>query len=101
MPSLDQLRQLLENEPNDVFLNFGLAMELTKAGQTEEGLAQFDRVLQLDPNYVVAHFQKGKTLLRLGCPAEAKVELQKGVERAKAIGDRHAEAEMSQLLEAL
>lgn len=101
MPSLEQLRQLLESEPDDVFLNFGLAMELTKAERYDEGLAQFSRVLELDPDYVAAHFQRGKALIRMGEPAAAKVELQKGVERAKAIGDRHAEAEMSQLLEAL
>lgn len=101
MPSLEQLRQLLENEPDDVFLNFGLAMELTKAERYDEGLVQFGRVLELDPDYLAAYFQQGKALIRMGQPAAAKAELQKGVERAKAIGDRHAEAEMSQLLEAL
>ena len=41
MSRLDQLRALLENEPDDLFLNFGLAMELFKEGRLEEALAGF------------------------------------------------------------
>jgi tetratricopeptide (TPR) repeat protein len=64
-----KLQQMLEKSPRDTFLNFGLAMELAKEGQTEEALAQFDRVLQIDPSYLTAYFQKGSTLSTQGvCP---------------------------------
>jgi len=36
MPSMEQLEKLLAADPDDVFLNFGLAMALAKAKRFEE-----------------------------------------------------------------
>jgi tetratricopeptide (TPR) repeat protein len=101
MSRLEQLEKLLEAEPNDVFLNFGLAMELAKGGRYQESLASFSRVVELDPDYVAAYFHKGKTLLAMGEKQAAKEALEIGVERAEAVGDRHAKTEMEELLAAM
>ena len=101
MPSVEQLQALLKAEPDDLFLNFGLAMEYANADQFKESLEQFDRVLELDPNYVVAHFQKGKTLLKMGDQDAARQALEAGIAQAQACGDQHAKSEMEQLLSAL
>lgn len=101
MPRIEQLEKLLAAEPNDVFLNFALAMELAKLGRTAAGLAQFDRVIALNPNYAPAYFQKGKTFLDAGDHDGARATLRLGVERATAAGDHHAAAEMSELLQVL
>lgn len=98
MPRIDQLEALLAKEPNDAFLNFGLAMELAKAGRFAESLARFERVIANDPTYIAAHFHKGKTLLSMGDIAAAKVELRRGIERAVACGEMHAKSEMEELL---
>ena len=58
MPTVEQLQERLQSEPDDVFLNFGLAMAYRSAGRTEEAIAQFDRTCSLDENYVAAYFQK-------------------------------------------
>ncbi len=47
MGRIDQIQRLLENEPDDVFLNFSLAMEYESAGQAEDALKQFDRTIAL------------------------------------------------------
>jgi len=101
MPTLEQLQALLEKTPDDAFLNFGVAMELAKQQQFDASLRRFDRVLKLDPDYVAAHFHKGKTLLAMGDEAAAKAELARGIERAAATGDLHAKGEMEELLATL
>lgn len=101
MSRLEKLQALLNTEPNDAFLNFGLAMELAKNGRFDESLAQFDRVQQLDPHYIAAYFQKGRTLLSMGELERAKSELKRGMAAATESGDLHARGEMEELLASL
>lgn len=101
MSRLEQLQKLLAAEPNDAFLNFGLAMELAKQERFDESLAQFARVMELDPNYTAAHFQKARTLITMGDYDAAKEALQCGIRQAQSIGDSHAAAEMGDLLSSL
>jgi Flp pilus assembly protein TadD len=96
-----KLEQMLEKSPDDGFLNFGLAMELAKEGLTEEALARFDRVLQLDPAYIAAHLHKSRTLIRLGRTDEARAALTTGIEASKAAGDTHAADELQRLLDGI
>lgn len=101
MPSREQLEKLLKAEPDDVFLNFALAMELKKADLTDEAIARFDRVIQLDPTYTAAYYHKGNTLIALGRNEEAKPILQAGVEATRQAGNSHAESEMQALLDGM
>src|SRR3972149_4618537 len=94
-----KLEQMLEKTPQDTFLNFGLAMELAKEGMTEEALAQFDRVLQIDPSYLTAYFQKGSTLINAGRAPDARTAFSAGIAAAQASGDLHAASEMQALLD--
>ena len=97
MATREQLERLLAAEPNDVFLNFGLAMELAKEVQQEPALRQLDRVLELDPDYCAAYHQKGRLLLALGQADQAR-HLTAGVQAAKRTGNAHAASQMSELL---
>ena len=101
MPSREQIEKLLGAEPDDVFLNFGLAMELKKADLTDEAIAQFDRVIQLDSAYTAAYYHKGNTLIALGRGEQAKPVLQAGVEASRQAGNQHAESEMQALLDGI
>ncbi len=101
MSRLAKLESLLASEPDDVFLNYSLAMELAKAKRPEEALGRFDRVAELDPDYIASYFHKGKTLLQMGDRERAKEALALGIERAKGCGDQHAVSEMSELLSTL
>ncbi|MGZ7053819.1 MAG: tetratricopeptide repeat protein, partial [Candidatus Angelobacter sp.] len=38
---LQMLAQFLEQNPGDAFARYGLAMEYSKAGETEQALAEF------------------------------------------------------------
>lgn len=101
MSRLEQLKKLLNAEPQDAFLNFALAMEYLKMGRHDEALAQFGRVNEIDPEYVAAYFQKGNALVALGRREEAKAVLAQGIEAARRTGNAHAAGEMGELLQAL
>jgi len=101
MPSIEQINKLLAKEPDDAFLNFALAMELAKTGRAAESIAQFDRVVAIDPNYTAAYFQKAQNLVRSGEIEPAKAALRIGIERAQATGNAHAAGEMGEMLAGL
>lgn len=98
---LEKLEKLLTKEPNDAFLNFGVAMELAKEQRFQESLERFEKVVTLDPNYVAAYFHKAKTLLAKGDTNSAKAELQRGISQAATAGEMHAKGEMQELLDSL
>ena len=98
---LQMLAQFLEQNPGDAFARYGLAMEYSKAGQTEQALAEFKRLLELHPDYTNGYFMAAQTLERNGRTAEAKKMLESGVEAAKRTGNKHALSEMSGMLEEL
>lgn len=101
MPTVEQLQKLLAAEPDDVFLNFALAMEYVKARRTHEAAAQFERVTQLDPNYAAAYYHWGKALIGAARHSEARNVLTRGLKAAQASGDTHTQSEMQELIDAI
>jgi tetratricopeptide (TPR) repeat protein len=74
-------------------------MEYAKAGNAEEALTQFSRLLEIHPDYTNGYFMAAQTLERVGRTPEAKAMLEKGIEAAKRTGNRHALSEMSGMLQ--
>lgn len=101
VPRIEQIEKMLASSPDDVFLNFALAMEQVKAGRQEQAVAGFRRVIELDPDYVPAYTQLSNTLIDLGRKEEAKTVLASGVEAATRAGDKHAAGKMSDKLKLL
>jgi Tetratricopeptide repeat len=98
---LTMLTQFLEQNPGDAFARYGLAMEYSKAGNTEQALAEFGKLLQVHPDYTNGYFMAAQTLERAGRSSEAKKMLESGIEAAKRTGNKHALSEMSGMLEEL
>jgi Flp pilus assembly protein TadD len=101
MSRIEQIEKMLASNPDDVFLNFALAMEQVKSGQSEQALAGFQRVTELDPNYVPAYTQLSNTLIALARKDEARAVLARGVEAATRTGDSHAAGKMRDALKLL
>ena len=101
VPSIEQIREKLQEEPDDVFLNYSLAMLQKKDGLDQEALASFDRCIELDPDYIAAYFHKGMYLASLGEVEQARTILETGIERARGCGDEHALGEMTEFLASL
>jgi thioredoxin-like negative regulator of GroEL len=101
MTRREKLEALLADDPGDVFLRYGLALELEKEGDHATSLARL-RELQSDkPPYVPAFFMAAQQLVRLERIEEARSALRDGVEQARQQGNAHAAGEMSELLASL
>ena len=97
----EMLTQFLEQNPGDAFARYGLAMEYSNAGEIEQALAEFNKLLELHPDYSNGYFMAAQTLERSGRTAEAKKMLENGIESARRTGNKHALSEMSGMLEEL
>jgi tetratricopeptide (TPR) repeat protein len=98
---LQMLTEFLQQNPGDAFARYGLAMEYSNAGQAEQALAEFKKLLELHPDYTNGYFMAAQVLERSGRTAEAKKMLENGVEAARRTGNKHALSEMSGMLEEL
>lgn len=98
---LEMLKQFLDQNPNDAFARYGLAMEYSKAGQTETALQEFAKLLELHPDYSNGYFMAAQTLAKVEKNDEAKAMLRKGIEAAQRTANKHALNEMSAMLDEL
>jgi tetratricopeptide (TPR) repeat protein len=101
MPSIEQLEKLLEADPRDPFVLYGLAQEHAKRGDAAQAVALYDRCLAADPAYCYAYFHKAKALQAAGRDTEAIAALRDGVAAARRAGDQHALSEISAYLDEL
>lgn len=94
----DQIQELLELDPNDSFLHYGLAMEQASEGNDTEAVRTLTALIALDANYVPAYVQAGRALIRLGDDDRAREYLKAGITTATRQGDDHAAGEMAGFL---
>jgi tetratricopeptide (TPR) repeat protein len=95
---LEKLQKLLERDPNDAFLLYGIALEHKKLGDAAGAIEFLDRVIARDPGYCYAYHQKGLTLESTGDLDAAKAAYRAGIEAAKRTGDAHAQSEIEAAL---
>lgn len=87
------LTEFLAENPADAFARYGLAMEHSKAGDTEAALAEFKKLLELHPDYTAGYFMAAQTLA-----AAARNMLKDGIASAARTGNQHAQSEMEAML---
>lgn len=93
-----KIEEMLQAEPDDVFLRYSLAMEMAKEGQLSESLAGLRGLCELVPPYVPAFFRSAQLLADNDEIDGAREFLRVGIETAREQGDMHAAAEMSEML---
>jgi tetratricopeptide (TPR) repeat protein len=98
MDRIAMLTEVLAANPSDAFARYGLAMEHSKAGQTEAALAEFAKLLQQHPDYTPGYFMAAQTLAAAGRNDEARKMLQDGIGSALRTGNQHAQSEMEAML---
>ena len=95
---MQQLQKMLQRQPDDPFLLYGLAMEHKKANDLTGALQWLDRVLQNDPNYCYAYYQRGQVHELAGDADAARKAYREGIEAAARAGDAHARTELEAAL---
>ncbi len=101
MDRLARLKGMVEENPQDRFARYGLAMELASQGRLEESLGEFRALMSLDPDYLASYLQAGQTLEKLNRGEEAREVYRKGIEVAARKGDMKTRGELESALELL
>jgi tetratricopeptide (TPR) repeat protein len=92
---------MVEQQPDNAFSRYGLAMEYVKAGDLEDAAAEFEKLLTRNPEYAAGYFHGGQNLEKLGRLDEARALYRKGIEVTAASGDSHTQSELSAALQML
>jgi tetratricopeptide (TPR) repeat protein len=101
MDRIATLTEILTANPGDSFARYGLAMEHSKAGQTEQALQEFKTLIEKNPDYTPAYFMAAQALAAASRVDEAKRWLVDGISSARRTGNAHAQSEMTAMLEEL
>jgi tetratricopeptide (TPR) repeat protein len=92
------LRALLEQDPKNSFVRYGLALDHVNNGDLESAVTEFRTLLANDPNYCAGYYHGGQTLEKLGRPADAAALYREGIEATKRTGDAHTRSEIEAAL---
>ena len=95
---IQQIEQMLEEDPNDPFLHYARCLEYTKIAPAE-GQPFWDHMLQQFPDYVPVYYQAGSCFAALGLKERAIEAWEKGIIQATKHLDRHALTELKSVLQ--
>ena len=94
----DSLIKLLEATPNDLFLNYALAMELVSEGQLEQAIERLEWIRHADASYLATYYQLA-ALYQIYDKEKASEIYRLGIALAKSQGNHKTALELSSALE--
>jgi len=98
-PRIDALRKLVETDPNDPRLRFGLALEYEKLARWEQVVDELRNYLALADDQGNAWGRLGRALRQLRREQEARAAYRRGIEAATRHGHPGMAAEFEETLE--
>jgi len=98
LPRKELIFDMLLKEPNDVFLNYALAMEHLSSNEFKEAEAQFKKVLSINPQYLPCFYQLGQVNEKLGNNEIALEYYKQGVNSAKSQNNNKALGELNEAI---
>lgn len=101
MGRLEQLQQLVEQDPANSRFRYMLGMELLSLGRAAEAAATLRTLIERDPAYVPAYYQAGRAFEQAGDIDSARDCYRRGIDAARAAGDAHAASELQAALDIL
>jgi tetratricopeptide (TPR) repeat protein len=101
MSRLDKLLKILDTEPNDPFVLYGIAQEHANAECFAEAVAFYDRCLAADASYLYAFYHKAVAQKEMQDEPGAKDTARAGLAAARKAGDFKAQSELQTLLDSL
>lgn len=100
-PRLQQILEMLREDPGDAFLRYALALEKAKEGQLQEAIELVQELLHDEPEYLGAYYQLGQWLEQAQQPERAKDIYTAGVALARDKQQMKAARELKQALDLL
>ncbi len=98
MDRIEMLKQFLSENPGDAFARYGLAMEYSKAGQTDSALEEFRKIVATNQDYVPAYQMAAQMLAEHHRHDEARQWFTEGIAAARRTGNFKAATEMEGML---
>lgn len=98
---VQKLKELLENDPNDSFSRYALALEYMGMSDMQTAIEELERLIESDPKYLAAYHQLGQIYGTLNRTKEAKKTYRAGIDLAQELGEMKEGKEMSEELEEL
>jgi predicted Zn-dependent protease len=95
------LKQLLEQEPNDTMLLFGLGIEYFEAGQFAETIPYFERAVQVDPEYAAVYIYLARAYEETNQPDMVRQILARGQGPIERSRDQNLIAEFQEIWDRL
>lgn len=92
---------MLAQDPRNLLALYGMAMERKNRGDLNQAAKDFERVIEVNPQYAAAYFHGGQTYEQLGRVEDAKLIYQRGIEITSRTGDGHTRAELQGALDML
>jgi tetratricopeptide (TPR) repeat protein len=96
---LEKLQEMLAESPQDIFLNYAVAMEYKGLNFIDKTIEQLNKVLLLDENHVATLYQLGVLLSELNENDKAIMFLEKGLLIAKQQKDLKTANEFRALID--
>lgn len=98
---VEALQSLLQQDPGNSFVRYGLAQAYAAAGKLEEAMASYRQLIEANPDYVAAYYHGGQTLEKLGRIDEAREIYEQGIAACTRTGDAHTRSEIQAALDIL
>ena len=96
---IENLKALVEKNPDNPLGRYGLANEYLKLEMYEEAIDQVEAYLKLKDDQGAVYRMLGEALLKLGRKEDAKEAYKKGIEAAQRHGHPGMAAEFEETLE--
>ncbi len=101
MSRLETMLGFLEQDPDDSFTRYAVALEYVSAKEYERALTYFNELRRRDPEYVATYYQLGQAYVTLERWDDAEEAFRSGVAAARRAGDLHAVSELEGALDEL
>ena len=101
MERIQKLKEFLEANPADSFVQHALALEYIKQGDDTVARTLFEQLLEREPGYIGSYYHLAKLLERNNDISGATAIYEKGMVEARKAGDDHSFAELRAAYEEL
>lgn len=98
MNRIESLIKILEQEPDDVFTNYALAIEFVAEGDYKKAEQQFLKVLGIDKKYLPCYYQFGQLKEKTNEQQAALEFYKQGLDLAKEQGNNKAINEINEAI---
>ncbi len=98
---LDQMLKFLEEDPNDSFSRYAVALEYNSRKEYDRAVEQLVELRRRDPDYVATYYQLGQIYVTLSRWDDAEEAYKVGMDVSRKVGDLHTRSELEAALDEL